>query len=292
MIASMTGYGRGEFSRDGLEAMVEVRSVNNRFCDVVTRLPRSLTKHEQYLKDYVKKKIRRGRINIAISLKTADQKYLGLRTDLDTARAYFNLLEDLRKDLGIEGGVRLEHLLNFSDIFTFEAEESADEASLRCVIKALDLALENLKEMRMQEGEQLATDLANRIKILNNVVSGIEKLSKKRIKSQFKKLKERVSLLSQHRDVDEGRLEMEIALMADKMDVTEECVRFKSHNKLFLDAINEGDVVGRRLDFLVQEMYREANTIAAKANDAEIAHLVVRAKEEIEKIKEQVQNVE
>jgi len=292
MVFSMTGYGRGEIKKDGVETVVEIRSVNNRFCDVTLRIPRALSRYEQELKDLVKRRVTRGKINVSIAIKSPDEKYLGVRADKDIAKAYFNLLDNLRSELGLEGGVRLEHLLTFSDIFSFESESDLEPDSLQTVKEALEMALEDLIETRQKEGEQLARDLTQRMKNLRRLVDKIEKLSAKRVQGKLEKLREKVKNLAGLDTIDHQRLEMEVALLADRTDVTEECVRLKSHNDHFLNILKTGGVVGRKLDFLLQEMNREANTIGAKASDAEISHLVVEIKEAVEKIREQVQNLE
>lgn len=292
MVFSMTGYGRGEVKKDGVETVVEIRSVNNRFCDITLRIPKALSKYEQELKDLVKKRITRGKINISIAIKSPDEKYLGVRADKDIAKAYFNLLDNLRRELGLEGGVRLEHLLTFSDIFSFESESDLEPDSLQTVKEALEMALEDLIKTRQKEGQQLARDLTQRMKNLRRFLDKIEKLSAKRVQGRLEKLREKVKNLTGLDTIDHQRLEMEVALLADRTDVTEECVRLKSHNDHFLNILKTGGVVGRKLDFLLQEMNREANTIGAKASDAEISHIVVEIKEAVEKIREQVQNLE
>jgi uncharacterized protein (TIGR00255 family) len=202
-------------------------------------------------------------------------------------------LNDLRKSVHLTEKVKLEHLLSFSEILEPVDEEETGEQEWDVIQEAVKSAFENLNVMRKQEGRELAADLSKRILWMSGMVDQVEKLSKERIPEERKELQNRITELVQDKFIiDQNRLELEIALIADKLDVTEECVRFRSHNKFFLEALDQGDAVGRKLNFLVQEMNREANTIGSKTCDAAIAHLVVDVKEELEKVREQLQNIE
>ena len=293
MIASMTGYGRGEVRNGDCEIVAEVRSVNNRFLDVQLKLPRSYFHYEQEVKNIIRNYVTRGRINVFVGLKTNnDENGNGLGINREPARVYWRLINQLKKEFKIRGRVKLEHLLQFPDIITYEENNGADEATWKSIENALTIALENLKAMRKREGQELANDLGGRIQSLNSQIDQIEKISKGRMGEELDKLRQRVKEILSVEGVDETRMETEIALMMNRIDVTEECVRFRSHNKMFLDIMNVEEGGGRKLSFLLQEMTREANTIGAKANHAYIAHLVVEIKEEVEKIREQVQNIE
>jgi uncharacterized protein (TIGR00255 family) len=288
----MTGYGRGQESRNGFEAVIEVRSLNHRFLDVVMRLPRGLSAYEQEVKEMVRKKVNRGRINVAITLKSDTENEFGLRVDEETARRYKLLLESLLKKLDIPGPVTLDHLLHFSDILTVEESNALPEEAWACVEAALEHAMEDLNAMRQREGIEIAQDLRQRINNLQEKINGIQSVSANRGKEEFEKLYQRLRAMIDTKELDPSRLELEVALLADRVDITEECIRFQSHNTLFLEAINDTEPAGRKLNFLLQEMNREANTIGAKTNDARIAHLVVAIKEEVEKLREQIQNIE
>ncbi len=292
MVASMTGYGVSEVSEQGITVRVEARSVNNRFCDVAARLPRSLMLRENDVKEIVKRKIARGKVNIAITVERENGDDLPLKIDQAAVRAYYELLKKLRKAARIKDRITLDHLLKFSDIIQAEESENTDDEEWAVVQKALSLALDEMKKMRLNEGEQLCKDLKHRVGLLETRIGDIERLSVKRIPLARERLRERVAQLIDEKKIDENRLELEIALLAEKLDVTEECVRFRSHSKFFLDALDDEEAVGRKLNFLVQEMNREINTIGAKANDATIAHVVVGAKDELERIREQLQNIE
>jgi uncharacterized protein (TIGR00255 family) len=288
----MTGYGRGEASEEGVRAVAEIRSVNSRYFEVNTRLPRSLSLRENDVREIIRAKAGRGKINVVVSIERESANNIPLKVNKAAAKSYIKLLNELRKASGIKEKVTLDHLLKFSEVIEAGELQSENEKEWVVVEKALSKALEELKLMRQKEGGELRKDLESRLQLLQAKIDSIEKLSKERIPEQRVRLRERIQQLLVNETVDENRLELEIALLADKLDVTEECVRFRSHNKFFLEALSDKESAGRKLNFLVQEMNREANTIGSKAADASIAHLVVEAKEELEKIREQLQNVE
>jgi uncharacterized protein (TIGR00255 family) len=292
MISSMTGYGHGEVSEGGVTAVAEIRSVNSRYFEVNTRLPRSLSLRENDVREIIRAKAGRGKTNVVISIERESANDIPLKVNKAAAKSYVKLLNELRKASGVKEKVTLDHLLKFSEVIEAGELQSENEKEWVAVEKALSKALEELKLMRQKEGGELRKDLESRVQLLQAKIDSIEKLSKERIPEQRVRLRERIQQLLSSETVDENRLELEIALLADKLDVTEECVRFRSHNKFFLEALSDKESAGRKLNFLVQEMNREANTIGSKAADAMIAHLVVEAKEELEKIREQLQNVE
>jgi uncharacterized protein (TIGR00255 family) len=289
----MTGFGRAEVSKDGVTASVEVRSVNSRYLDVTARLPRQHSQRERELKELIRGFLSRGSLNVTVKIEREVNGTAALRVNTNAAKSYYKLLNDLRKTVRLQEKVKLEHLLNFSEILEPVDEEESGELEWEVMQEAAKEALKNLNAMREQEGRELAADLSGRIRWISGVIDQVEKLSKERIPEERKELQERVAELVEDKFVvDQNRLELEIALLADKLDITEECVRFRSHNKFFLEALDKKEAVGRKLNFLVQEMNREANTIGSKTCDAAIAHLVVDIKEEMEKIREQLQNIE
>jgi uncharacterized protein (TIGR00255 family) len=292
MISSMTGYGHGEASEEGVTAVAEIRSVNSRYFEVNTRLPRSLSLRENDVREIIRAKAGRGKINVVVSIERESANNIPLKINKAAAKSYVKLLNELRKASGIKEKVTLDHLLKFSEVIEAGELQSENEKEWAAVGKALSKALQELQLMRQKEGGELRKDLESRVQLLQVKIDSIEKLSKECIPEQRVRLRERIQQLLSSETVDENRLELEIALLADKLDVTEECVRFRSHNKFFLEALSDKESAGRKLNFLVQEMNREANTIGSKAADATIAHLVVEAKEELEKIREQLQNVE
>ncbi|MBI4418960.1 MAG: YicC family protein [Ignavibacteriales bacterium] len=288
----MTGFGRAEVTMNGILCAVEVRSVNSRFLEVVARLPRTLTHRETDLKELVRTHVSRGKISMSIAIEKG-QNGLPLSINTAAAKSYYKLLNQLRKAVNIREQVKLEHLLKFSEVLEAAETSESDEQEWGVVRSAVQKALEALNQMRAQEGRELAKDLTARVEWMEKTLAEIEESSRKKIPEERKRLEERLRLLASDKAIiDQNRLELEMILLADKLDVTEECVRYRSHNKFFLEALAKGEPAGRTLSFLVQEMNREANTIGSKANDAEVSHLVVRLKEELEKIREQVQNIE
>jgi uncharacterized protein (TIGR00255 family) len=288
----MTGYGRGEASFGAQHVSVELRSVNNRFLEIALRLPRSLSMRENDCKDIIRRTIARGKINGTVMMDRGTPEAVSLRINADTAKAYYRVLRDLKKSLKLREQIRLEHLLHFSEILEQEEESTADEAEWTLVRTALEAAVVDLQTMRQKEGRELEKDFRTRIALLNDRLNEVEQLSKAQIPRERERIKERIKQILDAEHIDEGRLELEVALLADRLDVTEECVRFRSHNKFFLEALDANDPSGRRLNFLIQEINREANTIGSKSNDQVITHTVVGIKEELEKVREQLQNIE
>jgi uncharacterized protein (TIGR00255 family) len=216
----------------------------------------------------------------------------GVKINHDYVEKHWSLLKRLKKKYKIPGKLTLQHLMTFQDIFINDDSEAYSDQIWLNIKKVLEEALTNFSQMREKEGMELANDLKERIQALEQIVERIEKISAQRHNDELAKLRERVKEIIASAEVDDTRLETEIALLINRIDVTEECVRFHSHNKLFLDSLADDDAAGRKLNFILQEMTREANTIGSKANHAEISHLVVEIKEEVEKIREQVQNIE
>ena len=292
MLVSMTGFGRGESKSQNIHVTAEVRSVNNRFLDIVTRLPKSLSAYENEIKELIRGKINRGRISLTVSLQSAEIDDLDIRVDYDIASSYKSMLLDLKNRLGLSGEVELDQILKFSEIFTSIEENDGIEKLWDHTKEAILGSIEEMNLMKEQEGNNLATDLLQRLENIEKNITEIEQISKEHIPSEFESLKNRIQEIIQSPDVDSNRLETEIAILADRLDVTEECVRFRSHIDLFQDLVNNKGFAGRRLNFLTQEMNREANTIGSKCNNSDISHRVVSIKEEIERLREQVQNIE
>jgi uncharacterized protein (TIGR00255 family) len=292
MIESMTGYGSGEASHKGISFSVELRSVNNRFLEISSRIPRSLQQRENEIRDIVRSKIARGKVTVNATKDDGGDNEVAISVDKNRTKSIYAVLTQLRKTAKIKEPVKLEHLLHFSEIFT--TQEAGDDDSEWNVFKqALTAAVDNLKSMRMKEGAELARDMKERVEKIEATLNNVASLSTQRIPDERKRLQERIAaMLDDKSIVDNKRLELEIALLSDRLDVTEECVRFRSHNKFFLEALRSKESEGRKLNFLIQEMNREANTIGSKCNDVTIAHLVVGMKEELEKIREQLQNIE
>jgi uncharacterized protein (TIGR00255 family) len=289
----MTGFGRAEVNKNGITVSTEVRSVNSRYLDLTLRLPRNFSQREKEMKDIVRTYLNRGNLNIIVKVEHDSNDVVPLKVNKAAAKSYYKLLNEIRKSVKLREQVKLEHLLTFSDVLEPVDEEETDETEWELVQESVRQALQSLNAMRAQEGSELAADLEKRVRWMDETLNEVEKLSKERIPEERKILQERVAELIQDKFViDQNRLELEIALLVDKLDITEECVRYRSHNKFFLEALNKNEAAGRKLNFVVQEMNREANTIGSKSSDATIAHLIVGLKEELEKIREQLQNIE
>ena len=278
MFLSMTGFGCGESKKQNIIVVAEVRSVNNRFLDIVTRIPKSLNNHENDIKELIRKKVNRGRISLTVLLQSGENNYLDVKVDYKVASGYKSMLQNLKDKLNLGGDVQLEHILKFSEIFTNIEEETEDENIWLASKEAIGRAIEEMNRMKSQEGKNLAIDLLKRLDKIEEYIKNIKELSKQQIPGEYETLKSRIKEILQTPDVDPGRLELEIAIIADRLDITEECVRFNSHINLFHDLVKNHGFVGRRLNFLIQEMNREVNTIGSKANNSEIAHVVVFVK--------------
>lgn len=293
MIISMTGFGRGDASSDGISLTVETKSVNSRYLDISLRLPASIQDKELDLKEIVQSRINRGKINVTARINKAETGEPDIQINPKLVEGYKNLLNRLRQAAGITGEISIQDLLQFNDIFISREE---DEETLKIIWKltkeATGQALDQLIQMRKQEGAQLKNDLKNRVDHIEQKMEKVQELTDGRAEEVRDKLLERIQNLIDDDLIDKERLELEVAVLVDKMDITEELVRLQSHIKFFKEAIAHEDSVGRRLNFLSQEMNREINTIGSKANNSEISQHVVHAKESLEQIKEQIQNVE
>jgi uncharacterized protein (TIGR00255 family) len=293
MISSMTGYGHGEAAENKTTAVAEIRTINNRYLEVTSRLPRTLALRENDVKELVRSKFSRGKVNVVVTLSQENGTELPLKINAAAAKAYYNLLTTLKNSVKIQNEVTLDQLLKFPEVLEMDVSEQNDEQEWALAQRALSAALDEVVIMRKREGGELKKDLVARLEMINKMLGEIEVMAKDRLPAERERLMTRLKeLMEDSRVIDANRLEMELALFADRLDLTEEAVRFRSHNKFFLQALEHEEGAGRKLNFLVQEMNREANTIGAKANNAEIAHLVVAVKEELEKIREQLQNVE
>lgn len=293
MIISMTGFGRGETSENGITATVEIKSLNSRYLDLSTRLPQRLQDKELEVKELVQKTVNRGKLNITVNLSESEAGEPSIKVDKTKVKGYAKILNTLREAASIEEPITIKDITQFGDVFINEEEdEEVLEQKWKVVEKALEQAVESLMKMRSQEGDQLKNDLVDRIHFIEENLEIITNETNGRAEETREKLLERINNLIDEDKIDPERLELEVAVLVDKMDVTEEIVRLKSHLKFFLEAVEQPEPAGRRLNFLTQEINRELNTIGSKANNSEIAQYVVKCKEALEQIREQVQNVE
>lgn len=293
MVRSMTGFGRGEFS-DGIHTFnIEIKTVNHRYNDIVVKMPKHLSYLEESIKKYIKKDISRGRVEVYINIEYEKESPVDVSVDLSLAKSYKSALEALLEDLNIEHKIGLEDILTLDDIVKTERKEIDEDIVWDCLSKALDMALENVKAMRIEEGIALKKDIQCQLKNMDSIILEIEKRASFIVEEYRDKLKERIrELIDEEHALDEDRLNYEVVLFADKSDINEEVVRFKSHIKQFFESLESDEPIGRKLDFIIQEMNREINTIGSKASDLIVTNYVVDIKSELEKIREQVQNIE
>ena len=292
MIKSMTGFGRGEWQGEGKKLEVEIRSVNHRYCDISLRLPRKLNSLETQARNFLRQRISRGRVEVFVQAEESVPAGQRLDLDMDLARDYYLALKTLQENLGIPGQVQLETLAGFRDIFGRKEVEPDLAKEWESLQAALERALEGLEAMRRDEGRKLEEDFLARLSAVEHKAREIEEKAPLALRASRDRLAQRVQELSGGVQIDEARLAQEVAFLADRSDITEELVRIGSHLNQFRDLLKRPEPAGRKLEFLLQEINREANTIGSKANDASIAHGVVEIKSELEKLREQIQNVE
>lgn len=292
MILSMTGYGKAEMVNPEFKVAIEISSVNNRFCEIQFRLPRFLSPLESKLKEIVLSRISRGKISYNLTWEENIPISSYTKLNEESAEIYYKIFKQLKEKYKLSGELEVRDFINLPDLIKVEKEEYDLEKAWGTIAEVTEKALAELNSMRSSEGLRLSADLKDRVKKLDEVIRKIEVLSSQNVESYREKLRSKVSELLEEIRLDEQRLAQEVAFLAERSDVTEECIRLKSHNQQFFSALEEETPVGKRLTFLLQEMNREANTIGAKALNSSISQLVIFLKEEIEKLREQVQNIE
>ena len=292
MVRSMTGYGRAREMRGGRDITVEVRSVNNRYLDCTVKMPRAYIFAEDAIKTRVQKAVSRGKVDVFVTIDAtgADETVVSVNEAL--ARGYYEALTRLKESFGLEGSITPDMLAKFPDVLTVtKAEEDLDSVATD-IGAVLDEALAAYNAMRATEGAKLAEDIAGRAATIESVVDKVEERSPQTVAAYREKLLARMQEVLQSTAVDESRILTEAAIFADKIAVDEETVRLRSHIAQLRTMLESGQPIGRKLDFLIQEVNRECNTIGSKCNDLTIAQDVVNMKAEVEKIREQVQNIE
>ncbi len=291
MIKSMTGYGRGQASAEGLSFSVEIKTVNHRYGDVTVKSPRLLSAYENDIKKRVAAVLKRGKIDIFISQDNSSQLVARPCVDEKMVSAYLGVFENLKEVSGLTGDLSLEFLASQRDVLVVKEAEFSAEDLVDCLMSALDRALDAVLEMRVKEGAATAQDIEARFNVLVELLGGIRERAPEVPKEWQQKLQERLNRLYDNGG-DPQRIAQEIAIFADRCDISEELTRFDSHLQQFRELMLLEEPVGRQLDFLVQELNREANTMGSKSNDAALTRQVVALKSELEKIREQVQNIE
>ncbi len=289
---SMTGYGRGQSSQNGSKFSVELNSVNRKQSDVVVTMPRELTELEPRVRDVINTEVSRGRLNVVIAAHHTTSTAPAAALDTDLARTYYRAMVDLQKELNAAGEVSIETVLRAPGVLRVPEERVSIDDVWPHVESALKEALADLVKMREREGKHLAKDLIHRLKIVRGSVRKILSLQPGVLKRHRQSLHERIQRAGVELPIDDERLVKEVIFFADKSDISEELTRLESHFAQFAHHLRKNEPVGRTLEFMCQEIGREFNTLGAKANDVEISQLVVTCKAEMEKIREQIQNIE
>lgn len=291
LIKSMTGFGRGEFSQGTTTFSVEVKSVNHRYSDISVRLPRMLSPLEEKVREFVGDKVSRGKIDVYINYSTFGRN-AQVKLDTNLVQAYVESLNTLKTQFEIKDDISLSLLTRFPDILSLETVEQ-DMDELWLILKeALGIAFKSLVDMRQREGERLKTDLISKLENVKQLVSSVKDKTSSIVDEYKNKLYDRIKELTKDIPIDENRLLTEVAFFADKSTIDEEIVRLESHIQEFAKALNLNGSVGKKLDFIIQEMNREVNTIGSKITDLSIINNVINIKTEIEKVREQIQNIE
>ena len=291
-VKSMTGYGRATEICDGREMTIEVKTVNHRYLDVALRLPRLFSALEEDIRKILQNQLDRGHVEFYINYKNHRDDAKTVEADLPLAKAYLSALREMAKGCELKDDVSLGYLGRLPEVLTVTESEEDQEALKLLLDRVLNAALDQLIGMRETEGERMAADVSGRIGLIEEQVGLIEKRSEETVSEYYEKLRSRLEELLSAVPIDQDRIVTEAAIYADRVSIAEETVRLRSHMKQFLETLSGPQPCGRKLDFIVQEMNREINTIGSKASDSEIMTRVVTVKSEIEKIREQVQNIE
>ena len=291
MIKSMTGYGKSNMSKNLREYQVEIKSVNHRYLDVSVKMPRSLSYLEGEIKKAVSAKVTRGKVDIFITFNNNSLEGRDIKINTEIARMYIKELRDLAESEGIVADIPVTEISKLPDVLTIQNNQD-DETIKNELLEVTNKAIENLVGMRKVEGEKIAQDLLVRIQDIEEKVKKISSLSTGLIDEYVVKLKTRIKELLQDQEIDEARLAQEVVIYADKCSIEEEVTRLNSHIYQFRELLNSNEAVGKKIDFMIQEMNRETNTIGSKANNLEITNEVINMKTQLENIREQVQNIE
>lgn len=292
LVKSMTGYGRGEATVNGRPITVELRSVNNRYLDCTVKLPRIYVFAEDAVKTRIQSRISRGKVDVYITIGPSANGDVSISVNKPVADGYYAALKDLRDTYGLRDDISVSLLARFQDVFLVEKTQEDLEALSADICSVLDLALDDFDAMRTREGEKLCQDVRSRAQTIEGLVAKVETRAPGIVADYRAKLLARMNEVLQNTQIDENRILTEAAIYADKVAVDEETVRLRSHLSQLDHMLSQGGAIGRKLDFLIQEFNREANTIGSKCSDIETAGYVVDIKAEIEKIREQIQNIE
>lgn len=292
MIKSMTGFGRSTYENEGREYIIEIKSVNNRFTDINIKMLRNLNYLEEKIRKQILSNISRGKVEVSIQLNNNSDLGKKINLNTDIAKKYVEELKKLSEETNIIDNINIIDVARFPDVLNIRIDEEAEEVIEKELFTALDSAIDSFLDMRQKEGSKIKVDLENRIEVIKQKIEQISSISAGLVDEYVVKLETRIKELLKTDVVDQTRLAQEVVIYSDKCSVEEEITRLKSHISQFLNLLNENIAIGKKLDFLIQEMNRETNTIGSKANNLEITNFVVDIKTELENIREQIQNIE
>ncbi|MDY3332801.1 MAG: YicC/YloC family endoribonuclease [Gallibacter sp.] len=293
MLKSMTGYGLGEFTNENKKITVEIKAVNQRYCDISVRLPRKYMFAEEEIKSDIKNTIHRGKVDVFISVENIGEPDVEIYVDNNLAQEYKIALFNLADKLEIEQKLSLEYISSIKDVVTTRPKEADQDDIKNEILSAVNVAITNFDQMRITEGEKLKADILTKNEDITKLLSEIKSIAVKLPEIFKQRLTDKLSnLLDGNTAINEDRIVQEVAIFADRASIDEEITRLESHIKQLIEIVSIGGPCGKKIDFLIQEMNRETNTIGSKANDLDITKIVVEIKSNIEKIREQVQNIE
>lgn len=291
MIKSMTGYGRANLSKDLREYQIEIKSVNHRYLDVSVKMPRQISYLEETIKREIAAKVKRGKIDVFVTFENNSLEGKEIKINMELAEAYINELKKLAEKENILADIQVTDISKYPDVLNIQNNQD-DETIKKEVLETVKIATDSLVQMRQIEGQKIAEDLLLRLEKIQLKVNEISKLSTGLIEEYVVKLEERIKQILKDQEIDPSRLAQEVVIYADKCSIQEEVTRLNSHISQFKMLLNSNEAIGKKLDFIIQEMNRETNTIGSKANNLEITNDVIDLKTEIENIREQVQNIE
>jgi len=291
MISSMTGYGKSIVTNKNFSFEVEIKSINSRYLDLSLKIPRFLADKEFEIRNFLKEKVKRGKISLSVFIEKNGQLNGFSNLNLEGLESIYSMLLDIKNKLSLKSEITMENILQFQSVI-FSEDKTENQSEFETTLKAISIAIDEMDKMRSTEGNLIKQDLTDRIDTISSAVDLISKNNPEIISAYHSRLVERASEIYSEYQLDKDRMNMELALLSEKYDITEECVRLKSHISQFMQTINNSEDAGRKLNFILQEMNREANTINSKSISTEVTNYGIKIKEEIEKIREQIQNIE
>jgi len=287
----MTGYGKSIVTNKNFSVEVEIKSINSRYLDLSLKIPRFLADKEFEIRNFLKEKVKRGKISLSVFIEKNGQLNGFSNLNLEGLESIYSMLLDIKNKLSLKSEITMENILQFQSVI-FSEDKTENQSEFEITLKAISIAIDEMDKMRSTEGNLIKQDLTDRIDTISSAVDLISKNNPEIISAYHSRLVERASEIYSEYQLDKDRMNMELALLSEKYDITEECVRLKSHISQFMQTINNSEDAGRKLNFILQEMNREANTINSKSISTEVTNYGIKIKEEIEKIREQIQNIE